>query len=100
MSMMQPVISSDSCSLGALALLALTACDPGWSLTGSAHSDTGAPLPGAIAETICPANKPPRPTATADANGEFHDRGVGAFRDECSMEVRAAGHAPQRFAVH
>jgi hypothetical protein len=98
-SMMRPVRSSHRRRFAELASLALVACDPGWSLKGSAHSDTGIPLAGAIAETVCPANELPRPTATADRNGDFHDNGVGAFRDSCRVEVRAAGYVPQSFAV-
>jgi hypothetical protein len=51
--------------LAALALIALPSCDPGWSLGGFAHSETGAPIPGATAETVCPTNQAPLPKTTA-----------------------------------
>jgi hypothetical protein len=73
--------------------------DPGWSLRGSAHSSTGTPLQGATAHTICRDNQAPLPDAIADANGEFRGRGLGYFRDDCSVEVRAKGYQPQRFLV-
>jgi hypothetical protein len=85
--------------LWAPAFLTLVGCDPGWALKGSARSETGEPVLGAIAETICPRNDPPRPTAIADANGEFRGTGLGSFREECSVEVRATGYAAQRFPV-
>jgi hypothetical protein len=78
---------------------ALAGCDPGWALKGSAHSRSGDPIPGAAAETLCPQIHSPRPTAVANANGEFEERGVGYFGDDCSVEVSAADYATQRFPV-
>jgi hypothetical protein len=86
-------------TLAALALIALSSCDPGWSLGGFAHSETGAPIPGATAETVCPTDQAPLPKTTADSNGEFRGKGLGNFRDDCVVEVRADGFAPRSFPV-
>jgi hypothetical protein len=83
----------------ALTFLALSGCDPSWALKGSAHSRSGDAIPGATAQTLCPQVNSPRPTAVANANGEFESTGVGYFGDQCSIEVGASDYATQRFPV-
>lgn len=83
----------------AAALVAVAGCDPGWQMTGSVRAEGGAPVAGATITTKCPDDRPPLPTSTSDANGAIHGGGVGYFRDECNLEVRAQGFAPQTVPV-
>ena len=81
----------------ALIALLLSACDPGYQLTGSVESSTGKPVAGAQVTSVCP--RPPSPSATSDAAGKLDGRGMGFFADECTIEVGAPGFAKQVLPV-
>lgn len=69
---------------------ALAGCDPGYKMTGSVRAENGDPL-AATLTTVCGDGKPPLPTGASDATGTVKAEGLGFFRDECEVEVRAPG---------
>ena len=78
-------------------LLLLTACDPGYRLTGTVKDSDGKPIAGALARAVCA--RPPMPSATSDGTGKFSHRSVGYFAEDCTIEVSASGYKAQTFPL-
>ena len=93
------VLASRVKTLGWMLVLTFpaAACDPGYQLTGTVKSSTGAPIAGASVTAVCA--RPPLPSAVADATGTLNGRGVGFFADDCKLEVSAPGFGKQTFDV-
>ncbi|HEY1960280.1 MAG TPA: carboxypeptidase-like regulatory domain-containing protein [Polyangiaceae bacterium] len=81
-------------------LIALAACDPGWSGTAHLIDATGAPIAGATATLKCPSGHVEH--ETSDATGTFVFGGVGSSFEapKCTVTIDAPGFASRTVTVY
>jgi hypothetical protein len=74
----------------------LAGCDPAFRFVGSVRDTSGTPVVGADVRLECSTKFS---EAKSDEAGQFEGDGIGWCPITCTIEVRAAGHAPWSGAV-